>query len=1181
MIADSIRDASRSADLRHRGFADTAKMQMLLPDAGAPTHYPRAEGTRASCLDHFLLSDGVQALGVRANILPTPQDSDHTQVLLTVADISKAMVLPAAHRIPERPRRLKLPAQKDQLLDLRHRITADLAGTAHELKQSLQRAQTQDAALREQALEHLGMKVHDTALKAVDMAYETLDHTPAGRKHGRHIPRKQSREIESLMVSEQAIRKCRDDFAAAKQCTSEDRRIGRLTTARDACVARLTIRPGRERHADERLGPVPLPPGVSRDFSLEAWADWANSAEPWLDKAKEERSRIIKLVDKEHRLRAAQAFRHLLASNPKKAHAVIAGKGASAGITALRRPDGTLATSQDEMASLAHSFFRQQAAAPATCLQPWMLPWQDICFDGFDLVAEPLEPGTQAPDFMDLIADRTRFMRIVHNLANGKAAGPDGVPNEVLKYLSDEMLDCLHLWIQVIFKTAQTPACMKQSTTVLLHKKGDPTSLSNYRPICLINTLGKLYTALLADCMQDFCDQFGILSASQEGFRRGKSTARQLKVVVNALTDAKLTHQDIYALFVDFFSAFNTVYHDKLFSVLRQLGFPESCIAAVTSLYDGSTTMVQIAGTSTEAIPINRGTLQGDSLSPLLFILAIEPLMRWLHVGGRGYSFGCTDGKLRVATAAYADDLLALAPSAEDLNIQAGKIQRYSDWIGLRPNVSKCAVSAALHGGANGRRMTNPYNDALMRLASDRLQGLKLAGATPPFLHPHRDSYRYLGVDLTLSLDWKHHVARTLTIAQQKGDQILSTSASPNQVMRYRQSAIRPCLTCACPVGAFANADMSKLDAAVCRVTRTAWRVPQRTQTALVLRGREDAGMGQQSMMVDYVQILASSLTQALNDKGPLGESTRALLKWQQRAMGGQQTAGADYDRLKNFLARKLRPMHLVWQLGLLHRHGVVLQGPAGFDLEISGDCLAALRPQETADQPQSEVCRSITKYLTDLCGCCVGEQPFTLTRMDMAVTRVGEHLMMRPLSHVRLLCGDELADKHRHAYNRPTTLLNTGEVTTSQRARDLPELDRLVSEEAALARFCACDLEDLEEEADVLAADAVPRVMPGQATPLPASGYEKGLRDLYERQSKAETRLRSKAALKQVSAPAPAKKQGKRARSESEAPRRSVRLAGLPDQDYDQEGWESAVCAQGAPGGGAGALQDAAATPA
>ena len=113
-----------------------------------------------------------------------------------------------------------------------------------------------------------------------------------------------------------------------------------------------------------------------------------------------------------------------------------------------------------------------------------------------------------------------------------------------------------------------------------------------------------------------------------------------------------------------------------------------------------------------------------------------------------------------------------------------------------------------------------------------------------------------MGVDLSLSLDWKHHMARTLATARQKGDQILATSASPNQVMRYIQSAIRPCLTYACPVGAFANADIRKLDSAGCRISRSAWRIPQSTHNALVLRGREDAGMGQPSVMVDYIQIL-------------------------------------------------------------------------------------------------------------------------------------------------------------------------------------------------------------------------------------------------------------------------------------------------------------------------------------
>ena len=63
------------------------------------------------------------------------------------------------------------------------------------------------------------------------------------------------------------------------------------------------------------------------------------------------------------------------------------------------------------------------------------------------------------------------------------------------------------------------------------------------------------------------------------------------------------------------------------------------------------------------------------------------------------------------------DDLLAPAASAEDLAIQAQKIQRYSDRVGLRPNVSKCAVSAALYGYANDCGMTNPYNDRLVCMA--------------------------------------------------------------------------------------------------------------------------------------------------------------------------------------------------------------------------------------------------------------------------------------------------------------------------------------------------------------------------------------------------------------------------------------------------------------------------------
>ena len=851
-----------------------------------------------------------------------------------------------------------------------------------------------------------------------------------------------------------------------------------------------------------------------------------------------------------------ELFRRLFATDRKRAHAVIAGKGAQAGITGLRRPDGALATSQQELASLAHRFFSEQAAAPSGPSGPQEPPWQDPGFDTFAPAAEPLEPAAQVPSFEDMIADRSRFMKIVHRLANGKAPGPDEVPNEVLKYMSEEMLECLHLWIQVIFKTAETPACMKESTTLLLHKKGDAALLSNYRPICLINTLGKLYTALLADCMQDFCDQFGILSASQEGFRRGKSTSRQLQLVVNALTDAKESNHDVYALFVDFSSAFNTVYHDKLFSVLRQLGFPENCIAAVASLYRGSTTKVRLAGTSTEAIPIQRGTLHGDSLSPLLFILAIEPLMRWLHAGGRCYALGCTGRELKVAAAAYADDLLALAASAEDLTVQAQKIQRYSDWVGLRPNVSKCAVSAALYGYANDCSMTNPYNDGLVRMASDRLQGLKLAGATPPFLHPHRDTYRYLGVDLTLSLDWRHDMQRAVTIAREKGDQVLASYASPRQVLQYIQSAIRPCLTYACAIGVFTHADIRRLDAALCRIARSAYRLPKSTQTALLLRQRDNAGMGLQSLLVDYVQILASSLTQALNDPGPLGVSTRALLAQQLAKVGGQQTSGPELDRLGNRVARELRPLHIAWQLGFLHQHGVTLQGPAGYDMEVTNDLLSAFQRQDSPAgpaEPTQEVSKKMTLYLAELVGCCFGDRPLKPKSLDAAVARVDGLLIMQPITKLGLLSGGRATAKHKRAYNnRLTMLLNTRTVPTSQRVTSLPEEERVVMEEELLAQFCERELLDSEEseEADTLHAPLQPYAPPGLATP--AGKYGTNLHDLFEREQKAHA-LKQSAGGSQPANQAPAKKSLKRERPETQPTRRSERQAKMVRIDYDQ----------------------------
>ena len=76
---------------------------------------------------------------------------------------------------------------------------------------------------------------------------------------------------------------------------------------------------------------------------------------------------------------------------------------------------------------------------------------------------------------------------------------------------------------------------------------------------------------------------------------------------------------------------------------MYDLGFPTDAIEAVNHLYTQASTQICLpSGGSTDFIPVERGTIQGDTLSPFLFLLYLGPLLRWLHVG-RGYNHACAD----------------------------------------------------------------------------------------------------------------------------------------------------------------------------------------------------------------------------------------------------------------------------------------------------------------------------------------------------------------------------------------------------------------------------------------------------------------------------------------------------------------------------------------------------------
>ena len=146
------------------------------------------------------------------------------------------------------------------------------------------------------------------------------------------------------------------------------------------------------------------------------------------------------------------------------------------------------------------------------------------------------------------------------------------------------------------------------------------------------------------------------------------------------MSHATVSQQDLYLLYVDFSSAFNIIDNDQLLCIMHDLGFPKDAIELIAELYTDAMTKIKLYFAETGPINIERGTIQGDTLYLLLFLIFIEPLLRWLQSGGRGYKYGGLSKSLHAdhttSTSAYADDMLTAALSATDLQDKQRRLKR-------------------------------------------------------------------------------------------------------------------------------------------------------------------------------------------------------------------------------------------------------------------------------------------------------------------------------------------------------------------------------------------------------------------------------------------------------------------------------------------------------------------------
>ena len=346
-------------------------------------------------------------------------------------------------------------------------------------------------------------------------------------------------------------------------------------------------------------------------------------------------------------------------------------------LTKLKREDGSIASTKAEVMEEIERFYGQLYAS----------------------VAKPA--GSAATDprakltrhFTEDIPEISLYeiKMALNQLKNNKAPGDDGITSELLKAGGTPVLKVLQKLFNTVLLEGITPEAWNRSVVVLFFKKGDNTLLKNYRPISLLSHVYKLFSRVITNRLERRLDDFQ--PSEQAGFRKGYSTIDHIHTLRQVIQKTEEYNLPLCLAFVDYEKAFDSVETWAVLESLQRCRIDYRYIEVLKCLYNNATMSVRVQEQSSKAIPLKRGVRQGDVISPKLFTATLENAFKLLEWKGFGIN---VNGKY-ITHLRFADDIVVMANSMEDLSTMLEGLNRVSQQVGLKMNMDKTKIMSNAH----------------------------------------------------------------------------------------------------------------------------------------------------------------------------------------------------------------------------------------------------------------------------------------------------------------------------------------------------------------------------------------------------------------------------------------------------------------------------------------------------
>lgn len=390
-------------------------------------------------------------------------------------------------------------------------------------------------------------------------------------------------------------------------------------------------------------------------------------------------------------------------------------------------------------------------------------------------------PEVEVPELShEEVAQASKAMK------NNKSPGNDEIPAEMWKYGGESLYERMYQLVKTIWNKEEIPSKWKESIVIPLHKKGDKMQCNNYRGISLLPTAYKIYTRVVYWRLLQYAEE--IIGEYQSGFRPGRSTIDQVFVIRRLMESRWEFNRPMTIAFIDFKQAYDSIHRPSMWHIMKELGIPAKLIALVKACYNNTKCAVRCGGKAGEQFDVSNGLKQGCVLSPLLFNLMIEKIIRSCD----NRSAGVTVNGENLNKLAYADDIALMSEDLQGVKVLTRDLKEQSTKLGLEINQDKTKI------------MTLSRHDHSYDIIN--IDGMQIETVA---------KFKYLGSSITDKNVMDHEITERLGAGNKCFYSLLDIfkrrQISRTTKLRIYNSIVRPVVTYGCETWSLTEAQTRKL----------------------------------------------------------------------------------------------------------------------------------------------------------------------------------------------------------------------------------------------------------------------------------------------------------------------------------------------------------------------------------